>query len=195
MQFKAFMPGIEVSGQVVQLTLDSFKFAPSIAMKYLVRSGILEPGRAIELNGWYSQEKWLATYESIARDVGPNALIEVGRQVGGKVLLPPTLGQTVLDLLLFLDVGYHLSHRRSGVVMYDFGTQKMADGIGHYLAKPVAGKDQVTVTCENPYPCDFDLGLVRGAALRFQPKARVVHDDKVACRKQGAESCTYHVSW
>jgi len=53
--------------------------------------------------------------------------------------------------------------------------------------------------CQNPYPCEFDRGIITAMARRFSPggsrQVCVEHDDEAPCRKQGAESCTYHVRW
>ena len=69
--------------------------------------------------------------------------------------------------------------------------------IGHYNFK-AEGRNKATLVCANPYPCDFDRGIIVAMARRFGPKAgsvRVVHDDTQPCRKKGEESCTYHVAW
>lgn len=55
------------------------------------------------------------------------------------------------------------------------------------------------MTCDNPYPCDFDHGIISAMARRFQPKDSLVvhveHMDSEPCRKQGADSCSYLVEW
>ena len=53
--------------------------------------------------------------------------------------------------------------------------------------------------CKNPYPCDFDKGIIKAVAKKFKPKDSVniivEHDESAPCRKKGADSCTYLVSW
>jgi hypothetical protein len=52
--------------------------------------------------------------------------------------------------------------------------------------------------CRNPYPCDFDYGLIYSMGRRFcQKNAQftVYHDAELGCRKKGANSCTYHMIW
>ena len=54
------------------------------------------------------------------------------------------------------------------------------------------------VLCSNPYPCEFDFGIVEHTARMFAPKGVVTsvhHDDSQPCRKKGADSCTYRITW
>ena len=78
--------------------------------------------------------------------------------------------------------------------MFDGATGRKSTGIGNY-ASTEAGPRKVTLVCDNPYPCDFDRGIITAVAQRFERAARVTHDDHAACRKTGASSCTYHVTW
>jgi hypothetical protein len=72
-----------------------------------------------------------------------------------------------------------------------------AGEIGRYGFKGT-GERSATMVCQNPYPCDFDRGIIEAMAKRFrtlQSVVKVVHDDRQACRKRAGESCTYHVAW
>jgi hypothetical protein len=54
------------------------------------------------------------------------------------------------------------------------------------------------MVCANPYPCDFDRGIVEAMAGRFRPQGSVPvvrHDGAQPCRKTGGESCTYLIRW
>ena len=69
--------------------------------------------------------------------------------------------------------------------------------IGHYNHKSY-GPNKATIECANPYPCDFDRGIIEAMATRFKPNGAIVkvqHDASKPCRKNGADSCTYQVSW
>jgi hypothetical protein len=54
------------------------------------------------------------------------------------------------------------------------------------------------MVCENPYPCEMDLGMLEGIAERFLPKdslrVQVTHVPG-ECRRQQAERCTYLIHW
>jgi hypothetical protein len=198
MQFKPFEPGIEILGHGVSFIVAGFKMSPSIGLRFLVKHGVIPPGRdgkpVLELNVWYSQAKWLKAFEDIASTVGKNVLFEIGRRLGLEAWAPDQM-KDVPSALQFLDIGYHSYHRRFGEVMFDAKTGRMLEGIGHIGCRPVPGERRIISVCENPYPCRFDLGLLTGLAARFQAGARVDHDDKAPCRDNGADSCTYIISW
>lgn len=54
------------------------------------------------------------------------------------------------------------------------------------------------MVCENPYPCDMDLGLIEAIADRFRPpsvlRVRVEHSPG-KCRKSGGKMCEYQIHW
>ena len=75
--------------------------------------------------------------------------------------------------------------------MFQPATGQKTKGIGSYGTSD-SGPRKITAVCENPYPCDFDRGLLSAVATRFERAARVTHDDAAPCRKTGANSCTYH---
>ena len=54
------------------------------------------------------------------------------------------------------------------------------------------------MTCDNPYPCDFDRGIIQALAERFQPPGSLVgcatRKTTPPCKKDGADSCVYTTS-
>ena len=82
--------------------------------------------------------------------------------------------------------------------LFDPKTGRMREGIGHYVYE-AAGDRKLKMTGHNPYPCEFDRGIIEAMAKRFKPAGaalvRVKHDDSAPCRKTGADSCTYWVEW
>lgn len=198
MQFRAFESGIEVSGHTIGSMIDGFKKYPTVASKYLSKHGLMAGSgpKAGELDrsGWFPLENWLAAYESIAREVGVNSLYACGRSIPENVSFPPNVTD-IQSAITAIDVGYHLNHRKRGVVMCNLETGQMEEGIGHYRAQAAANERRITCVCENPYPCDFDRGLIVAVAQRFEPHAKVVHDNEAPCRKNGQDSCTYLVWW
>ncbi len=80
-------------------------------------------------------------------------------------------------------MAYHLNHQ--------------GGEIGHYQFSKT-GPKQVVMTCRNPYPCEFDRGIILAIARQFQPVGAVVrvqHDAAKPCRTKQGDSCTYLVSW
>ena len=197
MQFRAFEPGVEVFGASVGAFIDAFKLFPSVVLKCLVKNGIgTMVGKNVEIDRgrWYPQEAWLAAWEEIATSVGPRACYTIGRQVPKHAVFPPTVTD-VKAAIASIDVAYHMNHRKNGKPMFDPGTGQKTKGIGSYGFEPVRGEKKIKSLCENPYPCDFDRGLIAEVAARFELQSRVVHDDGAPCRSKGGSSCTYTVSW
>ena len=196
MQFKAFEPGIENSGESVRAIVAGFNKFPSIALKYLVKYGFLEPNQKIDdldITLWYPEEAFLQAFEAITNEVGANSLYGVGRQIPETAIFPPMEG--VIMALDSIDIAYHMNHRKNGKVMFDPQTGTMLEGIGHFHNKPVANENRSVMVCETPYPCDFERGLISAIARKFEPGATTAHDPNAPCRKNGADTCTYVIWW
>jgi hypothetical protein len=198
MQFKVFEPGIEVSGASLGAIIDGFKKYPTVAMKYLTKYGLVKTvaGKPAEIDrgGWYSLETWLAAYEGIANEVGPNSLFGIGKSIPENATFPPHVVD-IHSAIASIDVAFHMNHRKNGVVMFNPENGSMLEGIGHYAVQPSEKENRIICVCENPYPCDFDRGIITAMANRFEPLARTAHDNEAPCRKNGADSCTYVVMW
>lgn len=196
MQYKAFEHGIEVSGDCIGAILDGFRQYPTVALKYLAKFGLIrKDAKAAEIDrtAWYSLDAWLAAYQGIAEEVGVNSLYNIGKWIPKNAVFPPHV-KDVHSALQSINVAYHMNHRKGGTVMFNPESGAMLEGIGNYVYEQKADKN-VVVVAENPYPCDFDRGLVTAMATRFEALSRTAHDEKAPCRKKGADSCTYVVTW
>ncbi|HYQ01017.1 MAG TPA: hypothetical protein VER96_20245 [Polyangiaceae bacterium] len=198
MQFKVFEPGIQVSGASLGAIVEGFRKYPTVAAKYLTRHGLVKSvaGKPadIDRDGWYPLEDWLAAYEGIANEIGLNSLFGIGKSIPENATFPPHV-KDIHSGISSIDVAYHMNHRKNGTVMFNPETGQMLDGIGHYGYEAASDDDRIVCVCHNPYPCDFDRGIITAMATRFQPLARTVHDNDAPCRKSGADSCTYVVMW
>ncbi len=191
----AIDPGVEVSGASIGSTLDAFQQYPSIVTKYLVQHGLISGKQSqIDRTAWYALDKWLVVYHAIAKDVGINSLYTIGKKVPENIQLPPQVTD-IRSVFGSLNIAYHLNHRKNGELMFDPATGKMLDGIGNVTCEFANGEQKLTLKFENPYPCEFDRGLIHAFATRFEAGARVMHDNNAPCRKKGASNCTYVVSW
>jgi hypothetical protein len=198
MRYDQCEPGIEVNGESLGATIDAFRQYPTVVAKYLVKYGLVKvingKPEPIDRQGWYPLDKWLAAYQAIARDVGLNSLYTIGKKIPENAAFPPHLTD-IRSALASLDIAYHLNHRKNGVLMFDPKTGVMLEGIGHVRAELSETERRATLVCEQPYPCEFDRGLISALANRFEPMAKTVHDNGAPCRKKGDLSCTYIVSW
>lgn len=198
MQFRPFEEGIEVSGESLGALVDGFRKYPSLAAKYLSMFGLVkcEPGEPLVLdrNAWYPLKEWLLAYEGIARELGYNSLYAIGRAIPENGLFPQYI-RSIKEALVAIDVVYHLNHRKNGKVMFDLETGEKLDGIGYYRSEFFPDENRIVCVCKNPYPCDFDHGLIAGLAGCFEPGAKTAHDKDAPCRKRGSDDCTYIISW
>lgn len=195
---KPLATGVEVHGNVLQFTVSGFRIVPSIALGYFAKFGLIspKPGEkpALQADAWYDMNAWIQVFTAIYREVGPTTMFEVGRQVGASHPVPPHV-TNIMALLRFLDIGYHTNHRLNGQLMADIETGVMLEGIGHYKIDVTPGQREAVTVCDNPYPCEFDLGLMGAATSRFEAKARTTHDPHSPCRAKGGDSCTYLTTW
>lgn len=199
MQFKAFEPGIEVNGQTVYAIVDGFRITKQLPSKILLGEGIGRAGKdgmvEIDPAGWYSQEAWLRAFEQISASLGPHLLESIGHRIPENASFPPWVTD-VDSAIKSVDVAYHMNHRKAGKVMFDPAAGTLLEGIGHYgYARPNPAVQKIVSVCENPYPCDFDRGILASMAQRFAKTPYLAHDANAPCRKTGGKSCTYTIEW
>jgi hypothetical protein len=188
-QYIAFRQGIEVSGQSMLSVLDAMGAYADVARKLLAQHGV----RKVLPDAWYPQQPYLNAYRAVATEVGERTLLAIGKKVPEHALWPPEI-QTIEDALRSVDVAYHMNHRLLGQPMFDPATGSMLEGIGHYKVDHV-GKRRLVMTCETPYPSEFDRGIILGAGRKFEPSVEVELDQSQPTRLRGADHCTYVVTW
>ncbi len=177
-QFKALDPKAEIRGDVVLSTISVMGAFKRIAIGILEDNGI----RDLQPDRWYPQQSWLSSFATIAKEVGPNTLYQIGRQITEQAPYPAGL-DSLEAAFSALDAAYQECHRAGDVGAYRFMITGMRSGM---------------LITENAYPCDFDRGIIESLAQRFEPEgsfADVRHDDLSPCKKLGADSCTYTVRW
>ena len=176
-QFLAMSPDVDVNGETVRsVILGMGSFRPR-ALAILRAHGIDNPIPGL----WYSQEGWLSAFRHIAEEIGPNTLYQIGMKIPESANFPPHI-TTVEAALAAIDVAYHMNHR--------------GGEIGHYTFE-AAGPSAARILCDNPYPCEFDRGIIQAMVRRFADteSVSVRHDESLPCRNKDGESCTYVVSW
>jgi hypothetical protein len=188
--------GIKTTARGVPVVVRGFGAFKRLAAEYLCAEGIgqvtLEGEIRVRPEDWYPLDAFLRAFERIKQEVAPMVLKEAGQYVLEEAVLPATVTD-ILSNLKSLDAAYHLNHAKQGEPMLDLASGRMEEGIGHYLFKQ-DGPRAARIECDTPYPCEFDEGVCRGAALRFQPNASVTHDTR-GCRSRGDAACTYFVRW
>lgn len=190
--------GIEVSGRAVWAVVDGFGDHASLASEYLLAEGVGERSGGgmvkIERAAWYPQEALLKVLARIDGRVGDAVLFRIGLAIPRNAVFPAGM-RGLPEAIASIDVAYHMNHRKNGRLLCDESTLAMAGGIGHYGFEVLAGQKVIRTVCSDPYPCAFDRGFLTAFALQHEGTSLVAHDDSQPCRKLGADSCTYLVTW
>lgn len=177
-QFRPFAPDVEVNGETVLTTVNSFpEFMKEMAFKLLEKNGISNP----QPGKWYSQKAWLESFEEIAEKFGSNTLFEIGKAIPANAKFPPEVN-SIDKALGAIDVAYHMNHRNGD--------------IGYYkLINVDLNNRQMTMQCKNPYPCDFDRGIITAMGRKFETNVDVKVDESKPSRKNGAEDSWYQITF
>ena len=177
-QFQAYSPQVMVNGQTVLAVLTGMGAFKSSGTRILEKHGIPNPVPT----GWYPQQAWLNAFKEIAQTIGAKTLQQIGASIPRNAKFPPGL-DSLDKALQSLDVAYHLNHK--------------GGEIGHYQFTKSGAKQGIFV-CRNPYPCEFDRGILEAMVAQFKPTGtfpRIEHDPSKPCRAKQGDSCTYTISW
>ncbi|MBN2348542.1 MAG: hypothetical protein JXJ22_06890 [Bacteroidales bacterium] len=68
--------------------------------------------------------------------------------------------------------------------------------IGFYkLVSHDPAKKKLVMQCKNPYPCDFDRGIITTMGRKFEASTTVLLDTSKPSRKDGADDSWYNVTY
>ena len=192
-QFKAINLNVEVSGDALLAMVDGMGAFKEVALKILAENQIKDP----EKDKWYRQQDWLNAFKVISEKIGLNTLYNIGTKIPENAKWPPGV-DTIEKALASIDIAYHMNHKIGNEILFNPETGNMKEGIGHYGFEKI-GHDKIRMICDNPYPCDFDKGIITNTAIIFNPKDRkypkITHDDSGLCRNKGDNQCNYIVTW
>ena len=192
-KFKALDPAMEVNGQTVFSVVDWLGIHKKQAYEILSKNGIDDP----QPDKWYSQQSWLDSFHEISLILEPDILFKIGQQIPEDADWPAQI-DTIAKALASIDVAYHMNHRLQGEILFDVRTGIMKEGIGHYVFEQINPR-WARMVCLNPYPCEFDRGLIDATARKFKPmdvgSISIIHDETQPCRDKGGASCTYIIKW
>jgi hypothetical protein len=173
-EYKATEPSVEVNGTTINSTIEGTAIK-TLAQGLLEKEGL--PSQP-DSNSWYPQQKWLNVLKEIQNKFGVGALKTIGKRIPETAKFPPDVN-TIEAGLNSIGVAYRMNHKGGEIGYYKF--QK-------------TGENEGIVESLNPYPCDFNMGIVEGMAKRFVPTAKVQHQQE-ECRKTGGNVCKYKITW
>ncbi|MFB6193863.1 MAG: hypothetical protein ABEI75_02250, partial [Halobaculum sp.] len=127
----------------------------------------------LDPEGWYAMQSYLDAYRTIVEEIGEVTLRQIGRTTPETAEWPPGV-ETPLDALQSIDDAYRMNHRGEGIGSYD--VTETAEG--------------ARVVSRTPYPCEYEVALVKGTAERFA-------DGPVTATPTAEDGtrCVFDVSW
>lgn len=173
--FEASSPAVQVDGRTV-LSVISGMMIRSVGVELLRREGLSE----LTPDGWFSQQSWLNVFRAISERLGPDTLYSIGYRIPSSAEFPADQMKDVATALQSIDIAYHNAHRNGEIGCYEY--LPIVDGT-------------YQVRCNNPYPCDFDLGIVSALVERYRgSQTYSVNHVPGSCRKLGGAECRYQVT-
>lgn len=177
--FKASSPSVEVNGETVHSIIDGMGAFKAKALKILADNGIDNP----QPGKWYNQQAWLNAFKAISEQIGASTLNAIGQKIPENAKFPPEIDE-IHKGLASIDVAFHMNHR-NGI-------------IGNYKYEKIDDKN-VKIICSNPYPDEFDKGIITAMTRKFKPanviNVKVHVDETQNTRTKGGDSTTFLVSW
>jgi hypothetical protein len=169
---------VEVNGETIYSVVDGMGAFTASANKILSDNGINNP----EPGKWYNQQAWLNSFKQIAEKVGKITLFNIGLKIPENAIFPPEI-DNIHKALASIDVAYHMNHRGGEIGYYKYEQTGEYSGI---------------VTCNNPYPDEFDKGIITAMCRKFVTNHVLINvfiDQAKPIRSKGDDSTTYKVSW
>jgi hypothetical protein len=155
-------PELEVSGDIILAFLNgiaSEKYQ-ELALRILTAHGLKNP----QSGAWFPHSAWLKALQQMNRELGPNTLFMIGKQIPRTLHLPLRLrvARTMEDALSHLDPIYRLNHRMKDDAEMPY----------HYEVQRI-GQQKVHVSCHNPYPAEINRGIIIQTARAMDPGVTV----------------------
>jgi hypothetical protein len=176
--FVASSPKVEVNGETIYSVIDGMGVFKTSAIKILGENGIDNP----QPGQWYSQQSWLNAFKQIAEKIGESTLNSIGQKIPENAKFPPEINDAH-KALAAINVAYYMNHRNGDIGEYKYEK---------------TGDRSATLTCTNPYPDEFDKGLISTMCKKFAPSGSSVSvkvDDSKPSRAKGGDATTYLVTW
>ena len=172
------LPNPELGGQYHGAALNSFllglEHSRPLVQKILRDFGV----EGIDPDRWYEATWAIPIYYAIQDQIGPAAVIAVGKRMIETAPFPPGIND-VRSVLLSLDVAYKMNARGPGVGSITCEFEDDHSAVSEWASWG---------------PCALNIGIIQGCCSRFGAEALVEHS-AAGCMDTGARSCIYHVSW
>ncbi|HAS40353.1 MAG TPA: hypothetical protein DCS93_07730 [Microscillaceae bacterium] len=180
-QYVPFEDGVEVNGQTVLAFVNALPMFRDDMLEILRHHGIENP----QEGEWYAQVLWLNAFREIGEKYGANTLFAIGKAIPENADFPPDIDD-LEKALASINIAYHMNHRQGE--------------IGYYKLVKFNQEDKLAIMeCRNPYPSNFDRGIITTMARKFKsPQILMISvevDTSKPSRLDGADVCTYRITW
>ncbi|PRQ02435.1 hypothetical protein ENSA5_23630 [Enhygromyxa salina] len=164
----------EYKGAALNSFILALGHSKSVISKLLADAGVdkIEPER------WYDYDWARGLYYKIEAEVGPSAVIAVGRKMIETADYPPDI-DGIQTLLMALGHAYRLNAR--------------GPDVGEITCE-LEDEHSATLVFTPKFPCALNIGIVEGSCSRYGEQALIEHGPN-GCLDRGDPACTYHVSW
>ncbi len=173
----------QVKGAAMQAVLEGLGVFKKFAYDEMKSQGIEE----LDPNEWYNQQIWLDILKMIYEKVGKNTIFRIGKNIPKNADLPPNI-KNVEQAMSSINQAYKMNTKGENVGFYRF----------EKIDEEESELNRGIMTCNNPYPCEFDHGLIEGFMNRFGDetnfKQKVEHIEG-SCRMDGDSVCKYKIIW
>lgn len=180
-RLQSFDTDAEAKGQTIMSIVSGAGEVSSVfeskASDILAENGISN----LEPDEWYPLEDYLRALDAIDDEVGSQTIESIGETIPEQAEWPPEVDGPV-EGLESVGGAYDMNHRGGDVGFYE------VEAIDDSTAR---------VSCENPYSCALDRGILRGTTEKFTGPIAIVNLEEVgdSCRENGGGHCVYELSW
>jgi len=132
----------------------------------------------VDVERWYPLRAYVASLRMIGQKMGPNTLLQIGKQIPNHIPLPPHL-DTFEKVASSFGPAFDMNHRGYPP---------------HVITYQMTSDRSVLITTGTPYPCEFDRGVIQGFfQTLLGTRVTVTHDEVGGCKNDGSETCTHLV--
>ena len=133
----------------------------------------------VDVARWYPLRAYVAALRTISTKMGPNTLLQIGKQIPNHIPLPPNVFDTFEKVAGSFGPAFDMNHRgfRPNAITHEMTSDR-----------------SVLITTGTPYPCEFDRGVIQGFfQVLLGTRVTVTHDEARGCKNDGSETCTHLV--
>lgn len=179
-QFIAFDNNVLVTGAAISSVINALSPNKDKRIKILKKYNI-NP----ELDKWYNQQDWLNAFKEMYELIGTTTLFLIGKAIPKSAKWDNGFNN-LKGALESINIAYHLNHKNGEIGDYS-------------LIKYDELSKSAIMVCKNPYPSDFDRGIIAYILRKYKSQDSLDYgvylDKSKETRLMGGESCTYNIYW